>query len=58
MKIGDLLHWHDKPDMLAICIGLPRPDIVRALWLKAPASTEQGRSFDAYRFNFKKVKIK
>ena len=57
MKIGDLLHWHDKPDLLAICIGIEYGDVIVARWVSPPFSNRNRNSFHAYRHNFKKVRI-
>ena len=56
MKIGDLLHWHDKPDLLAICIGIIRNrSVVIVKWVK-PEPDSNPNGFHAYMFNFKKVR--
>ena len=55
MKIGDLLHWHDKPELLAICIGIHDHKVVVVKWVK-PEADSNPRGFHAYMFNFKKVR--
>jgi len=55
MKIGDLLHWHDKPDLLAICIGIEYGNVIVAKWV-SPKSNNNPNGFHAYRHNFKKVR--
>ena len=55
MKIGDLLHWYNKPDLLAICIGIERSrSVVIVKWVNPE---RKGRDVShAYIHNFKKVK--
>jgi len=55
MKIGDLLHWYNKPDLLAICIGIERSrSVVIVKWVNPE---HKGRDVShAYIHNFKKVK--
>ena len=56
MKVGDLLHWHDKPDLLAICIGIIRNrTVVIVKWVK-PEAGSNPNGFHAYMHNFKKVR--
>ena len=55
MKIGDLLHWDDKPDLLAICIGIEYGNVIVARWV-SPQPNSNRNSFHAYRHNFKKVR--
>ena len=55
MKIGDLLHWHDKPDLLAICIGIEYGNVIVAKWV-SPKSNSNPKGFHAYMHNFKKVR--
>ena len=56
MKIGDLLHWHDKPDLLAICIGIERNrSVVIVKWL-SPERNSNPNGTHAYIHNFKKVR--
>ena len=55
MKIGDLLYWHDKPDLLAICIAIHSHKIVVVKWVK-PEPDSNPNGFHAYMHNFKKVR--
>ena len=55
MKIGDLLHWHDKPDMLAICVGIQYSNVIIVKWV-SPQSNSNPNGFHAYMHNFKKVR--
>ena len=55
MKVGDLLHWYDKPDLLAICIGVRYSNVIIVKWV-SPERNSNPNGFHAYRHNFKKVR--
>lgn len=55
MKIGDLLHWYDKPELLAICIGIHYHNVIVVKWV-TPQSNSNPNGFHAYMHNFKKVR--
>jgi len=55
MQIGDLLHWYDRPELLAICVGIQREDVIIVRWV-SPQRNNKPNGFHAYIHNFKKVR--
>ena len=55
MKIGDLLYWHDKPHLLAVCIAIHSHKVVVVKWVNPEADCNP-KGFHAYMHNFKKVR--
>jgi len=56
MRIGDLLHWHDNPELLAICVAIIRNrSVVIVKWV-SPERNSNPNGTHAYIHNFKKVR--